>query len=123
MSDVLVVVAALLNVIAVVVAAILVIRLRRRARTIEESARELAAMDPQLLATAKSAVVGKPRIITLEILNPIEVAKSRVKIAGVAGAVAPNLIRKVVYGQTVTILHKQLADFGVKADVRIHVAD
>lgn len=63
---------------------------------------------------------GKGRIITVEILNPLELAASQVKVAGPAGSVAPELIRKQVYAKTVSILKEQLVQQGVEAEVQIH---
>ncbi|CAM3770744.1 hypothetical protein [Smaragdicoccus niigatensis] len=68
----------------------------------------------------EAAFAGKDRVITIEILNPLELAASQVKIAGPAGSVAPELIRRQVYSQTVSILKDQLAQQGVEAEVQIH---
>ena len=66
---------------------------------------------------------GGGRLITVEILNPLEVAAKRVRLASVAGSVAPDLIGKVVYEQTARIMRRQLEMHGVEAEVRIHADD
>jgi hypothetical protein len=61
------------------------------------------------------------RIITVEVLNPIELAGTRGRIAGIAGSFAPGITRRIVYDQVLGRLRKQLADEKVVADVRLHV--
>ena len=71
-------------------------------------------------ATSTSSV---RRVITIEILNPIELAGSRGWWAGIAGSLAPGLINRVVYDQAIRLVRTQLADHDVVADVRLHVFD
>jgi hypothetical protein len=61
------------------------------------------------------------RVITIEILNPIEVAGTRSRWAGIAGALAPGITHRVVYDHAMRIVRKQLARERVVADVRLHV--
>jgi hypothetical protein len=61
------------------------------------------------------------RLITVELLNPIELATARGgRMATLAGTVAPGLTRRVVYEQTLRILRNELRDKDVVADVRVH---
>jgi hypothetical protein len=61
------------------------------------------------------------RLITIEILNPRELATSRAgRIAGLASTVAPGLTRRVVYDQTYKTLRRELDRMAVQADVRLH---
>lgn len=71
-------------------------------------------------ATSTSSV---RRVITIEILNPIELAGSRGWWAGIAGSLAPGLTNRVVYDQAIRLVRTQLADHDVVADVRLHVFD
>jgi hypothetical protein len=61
------------------------------------------------------------RVITIEILNAIEVAGTRSRWAGIAGALAPGITHRVVYDHAMRIVRKQLASEKVVADVRLHV--
>jgi hypothetical protein len=61
------------------------------------------------------------RVISVEVLNPIELAATRGRMAGLAGSLAPGLIRRVVYDQTLKTMRRQLSEEGVAADVRLHV--
>lgn len=61
------------------------------------------------------------RVITIEILNPIEVAGTRSRWAGIAGAFAPGITHRVVYDHAMRIVRRQLERQRVVADVRLHV--
>jgi hypothetical protein len=61
------------------------------------------------------------RLITVEILNPIELATTRGgRVAGLAGTLAPGLTRRIVYDQTLKTLRRELDGKAVHADVRLH---
>ena len=72
-------------------------------------------------AGASSSSVGNRRVITIEVLNPIELAGSRGRLIGIAGSLAPGITRRLVYDQVLKILRRQLAQERVVADVRLHV--
>jgi hypothetical protein len=85
--------------------------------------------DPAVRATleALDAVArrgGAPprdrQVISIEILNPLELAGSRGRMLGLAGTVAPGFTRRLVYDQTVKTLRRQLVEHGVVADVHVH---
>lgn len=82
------------------------------------SAAAAAALDrsPQ----PPGVVSGTRRMISIEILNPIELAGTKGRIAGIAGSLVPGLTRRIVYDQTLKILKQQLVDQQVVADVRLH---
>jgi hypothetical protein len=63
----------------------------------------------------------KKRLITVEILNPTELAIAKSKFAKHLMALAPDTINKLVYKEAREILAQQLPTFGVKAEVKIHV--
>jgi hypothetical protein len=60
------------------------------------------------------------RLISIEILNPIELAGTRHRLLGIAGSLAPGLTRRVVYDQVLRIIKQQLDEQHVVADVRLH---
>jgi hypothetical protein len=60
------------------------------------------------------------RFISIEILNPVELAGTRGRMLGIASTLAPGLTRRIVYDQTVKILRTQLAQQSVAADVHLH---
>lgn len=68
---------------------------------------------------AKSDSSGKPMRLTIEILNPIELARKESWFAGAFGTLTPALLRRIVYARTLTIMQDQLLLFDVKADVQL----
>jgi hypothetical protein len=76
-----------------------------------------ASLDGMRPAASTSSV---RRIITIEILNPIELAGTRGRLAGIAGSLAPGITRRIVYDQAIRNLQRQLVEEGVVADVRLH---
>jgi hypothetical protein len=62
------------------------------------------------------------RVITIEILNPIELAGNRGRLAGIVGSFAPGITRRLVYDEALKLVRRQLADHRVVADVRLHIA-
>jgi hypothetical protein len=77
-----------------------------------------AALDAT--APAVAAPAGTRRLISIEILNPVELAGTRGRVLGVAGSLAPGLTRRIVYDQVAKILRSQLGERQVVADVRVH---
>jgi hypothetical protein len=75
------------------------------------------------LNASRSAVPqgGTRRVITIEILNPIELAGKRGRLVGIAGSFAPGITRRVVYDQALKLVRRELAEHRVVADVRLHV--
>lgn len=83
--------------------------------------------DDEQVRTALEALAGRApqagrsrQFISIEILNPIELAHTRGRLMGLAGSFAPGLTRRVVYDQTVKELKRQLVVQHVIADVRVH---
>ena len=118
---VLIVVIVNLGVLALLGRRMLVLDSKQRALRIE-----LAQLGPAEAMPApldKAFLAGRKRMLTVEILNPLELATLYNRLAGVAGAVAPNAVRAVVYEQAAKITRDQLAKQSVEADVQVHVAD
>ncbi len=95
--------------------AALAVALRRRQRDDPSETEVFAAPRP-------AGVSGRDRrLITVEILNPIELATARGgRVAGLAGTLAPGFTRRLVYEQTLRILRRELTGKDVLADVRVH---
>lgn len=84
--------------------------------------RRAAMLPPGIAATPPpgAATNRVRRLITVEILNPIELAAARGRVAGIAGSVVPEVTRRIVYDRAAKILKRDLAGYDVVADVRIH---
>jgi hypothetical protein len=80
---------------------------------------EIAAL-LDTIAAQPTAVSGVRRIISVEILNPLDLAGTRGRVVGIAGSFAPSITRRVVNEQAVKTLRRQLAEQHVVADVRLH---
>lgn len=60
------------------------------------------------------------QFVSVEILNPLELANTRGRLFGLAGSFAPGLTRRMVYDQTVKEMKRQLVAQHVIADVHVH---
>ena len=94
--------------------ALLYLRLRPHEHAIERTVDEA-------LRTAGGQQQPRTRqLISIEILNPIELAGARGRVLGIAGSFAPGFTRRLVYDQTAKILRTELAARSVVADVHVH---
>jgi hypothetical protein len=97
------------------------LRLRRTARQLENEVRQAAeraaALPPDLV---EALGVGGRQVITIELLNPFELAGRSSWFARPLSAVTPDLLRNVVYQRAVTMFRERSSEYGVEADVRLH---
>ncbi len=108
----------------VTVAAWLVWRLRQLqglVATLEQDHRRLTEAW-KMLPPDSSALLpkGTAPLISIEILNPVELASKESRFAAPLGVVAPSVIRRLVYERTVAMLQDELIKYGVQAEVRTH---
>lgn len=97
-------------------------RVRRRAEALTGQVAELEPAPPLPPDLEAALGAGSRRLIVVEVLNPLELALSRSRTAGVVAAVAPERLRKVVVDQASRELVERLAAEGVEAEVRVHAA-
>ncbi|MGN6609154.1 MAG: hypothetical protein ACTHMS_19340 [Jatrophihabitans sp.] len=71
-------------------------------------------------APAPTGALGVRRIITIEILNPIQLAGTRGRMAGIAGSLVPSITKRVVYDQALKQVRRDLTAQHAIADVRLH---
>ena len=102
---------------------ILLFQVRRLRRRTTELAEQVAHARTVALQSVDSAafVAPRERLITIEILNPAELAATHSRYSGLAGAVAPNLLRKIVYEKAAEIMREQFKAQGVEAEVKVRV--
>lgn len=110
----------LLLVIANAVTAAALVHARRRVQLAEQPGDEQVQAALAALARQGPATARTRQFISIELLNPIELAGSRGRLLGLAGSVAPGLTRRMVYDQTVKELKRQLVTQQVIADVHVH---
>jgi len=125
MSTAIAVTALVLAALVLAACAVLLLQVRTTRRKTRELEARVAALvpgpliPPDLVTTFGS---GQRRILAVEILNPIELATTQVKAAGLLGAMRPALLTKVVYDQASKQVVDRLEQEGVLADVRVHAA-
>jgi hypothetical protein len=100
----------------------LLLGLRKRQRALSDQVLALVPEEALPVTVSEQFGAGRRRLLVIDILNPLELAASQVKIAGPAGTIAPGLVRKIVYEQAVQITQTELAKQGVEADVQVYVA-
>lgn len=97
--------------------------MRRQAQALEMRIADLAA-ELDTIADAPPAppipAVSSRPIITIEILNPLELASSQIRAAALVGSWRPDMITKIVYEEAVKQIAAQLVEEGVVAEVLIH---
>ncbi|HZR37717.1 MAG TPA: hypothetical protein VFA75_20260 [Nevskia sp.] len=72
------------------------------------------------LAATALAAPGRPALISVEILNPLELAVKESALARAFGSLTPELVRREVYKVVHQRLCLQLQEQGVIAEVRLH---
>lgn len=109
-------VAVLALLVTVAVAACCVVLLRR-VRTLEATLTQLELPAPPALP------VRERPYITVEVLNPIELATAQSRAGALVGSVRPQMVTKIVYDQVAKRLLEGLEEEGAVAEVRVHVAE
>ena len=99
--------------------------LRKRARELEARVEDLRA-ELSTISDAPPAQpvpsIGARRLITIEILNPIELASQKARAAGLVGSWRPDMITKIVYDAAAKQIASEMVSQGVVAEVQVHVA-
>lgn len=78
-----------------------------------------ASLSPDSFPTIASS--GKQRLITVELLNPMELAAKESWFARQFGSLTPALVHKLVYAQARERVEQQMPKFGATAEVKVHV--
>lgn len=99
--------------------AALLLVLRRLQLQLDDLHARLQA-SPALLPSSV-APAGKARIV-IEILNPFELAARETRLATAAARLAPKMIERIVYDRAAILIAQQMAEQGVEAEVKTHVA-
>lgn len=93
---------------------------QRALRTLRMDTQELAPLHAELgPQLRKELAEARSRVLSVEILNPLEVAAKESWVAGQFGALAPALIQREVYRQARDILEAQLREYGIEPRVRL----
>lgn len=91
--------------------------LLRRLRSLEASLTHLELPAPPALPFRERPY------ITIEVLNPIELATAQSRAGALVGSVRPQMVTKIVYDQVAKRVLEGLEEEGAVAEVRVHVAE
>lgn len=94
-------------------------RLSGHLRALEAQLERLAASGLLEGPSLPALPAERPTLITIEILNPMELAMRESRLAGPVGALAPGLIQAEVMRQALQKVRQQLEAEGVEAEVRL----
>ncbi len=98
--------------------------LRRLVVMLDEDVEELAKAWSTLPPDLKTLLPAARRtLISVEILNPIEVAARQSILAQSFGSLTPGVVRGLVHQRTMNMMREILDQYGVKAEVRLHGSD
>jgi hypothetical protein len=95
---------------------------RRRAQRLETRVTALTPSPPLPPDLEASFGAGKRRLLVIEILNPIQLARSRSRASTLLAAMAPDRLRKLVIEQTAKEMREQMQAEGVEVEIRVHAA-
>ncbi|MDN5862987.1 MAG: hypothetical protein L0H19_06020 [Salinisphaera sp.] len=99
--------------------AVLALRLLRLNRRLQRLEADWQDADEDVQA----ALAEQPRLlVTIDILNPLELARARSRIGARLIAFAPQLVTRRVFDSVARQLDEQLAAQGVEAQVQVHKA-
>lgn len=102
-----------------VVASLLLWRWQRVTEQLKSLSEQTGASDER----ARAALVhADTMVLSIEVLNPLELARANSRIGSSLAGVAPGLVRKRVYQQVARELGDELGERGVKANIEIHRA-
>lgn len=65
---------------------------------------------------------GQTELISIQLLNPMELAAQQSKLASALSNLTPSLIRRIVHNEAIKITRRELERHGAKAQVRLHGA-
>jgi hypothetical protein len=101
-------------------------RVHQQHRVVAALAEEVAGLAPAAALAAPALEnlfeAGRSDLISIEILNPMELAARESWFAQLFGNLSPALIRKLVYERTQKILVEELKKYHVQAQVGLHRA-
>ena len=97
-----------------------VARLEQALLTLQQDQGSLAQAWQATGAEARRLLPVGTALLSIEILNPLELASRESRMAGVLGQVTPTLLRKLVYERVREQLLQDLPQHGVEAEIRLH---
>jgi hypothetical protein len=98
-------------------------RQRQELGVLQTRCEELGAGVRALPADAQALLTPeRPLLLSIEILNPMQVAAQQSRFADTFGSLTPALVRRIVYERAVDIVKQEVLKHGLEAEVRLHRA-
>ncbi len=95
-------------------------RLQGLLDTLSQDQRQLSSAWNALPPDARALLPDNKMLLSIEILNPVQLAAQESRFADALGSVSPGLLRRIVHQRTAEILRGELVKYGVQAEVRLH---
>lgn len=105
------------------VGAALLWRWQRLAADVARLSAQLGTTDEQAREARVAIAEAEGTFLTVEILNPFELAGDHSRIGASLAGVAPGLVRRRVYQTVASELREELQSRGVQAEVEVHRGD
>lgn len=93
-------------------------KLRTEVRELRARSEQLSAAPPVPAELARMAREGAA-LLSIRILNPMELAAQKGWFAGMAGRLTPGIVRRIVSQEAARIVIQELPKYGVVAEVRV----
>lgn len=107
-----------INLLALALLALRFVRLRKEIAALRARG-EALALAPSPPAELMQMARNGAALLSIRILNPMELAAQKHWLAGVAGRVTPGLVRKIVCQEALKIVSQELPKYGVVAEVKV----
>lgn len=93
--------------------------MRREIAELKARCHELDSAPPVPYSLRQQAQEGTV-LISLHILNPMQLAINKVWLAGIAGRITPSTIRRIVAREAVKQIQRELKNYGVVAELKAY---
>lgn len=108
----------LINLVVLALLGLRVMRLRREIDALAARSSEVAGGPEPPEELRRIAREGTP-MLSIRILNPMELAAQKHWLAGIAGRVTPGIVRRLVAFEAAKMVRLELPKWGVQAEVEV----
>lgn len=109
----------LLNLVALAVLLVRLLRLHGEVAQLRARSEALAGDAAEIPAELRRLAREGASMLSIRILNPMELAAQKHWVAGVAGRLTPGLVRRIVSQEAAKIVRQELPKYGVVAEVEV----
>ena len=109
----------LLNLVALAALFVRFLRLRGEVAELRARSQALAGAGDDIPAELRQLAREGASMLSIRILNPMELAAQKHWIAGYAGRLTPGLVRRIVSQEAAKIVRLELPKYGVVAQVEV----